>query len=164
YQSVDADRRRLYVAHLGDSTLDVIDLDTLTVSATVPDIAGVHGVLAAPEIGRVFASATGTNELVTLDASTNQVIGRTPTGSFPDGIAYAVGLVERRGRIEARVTDSSHWLAHCTRTLGAGATTSPVARVSAMYATSSSGSCRTPPTRSRRTWRTMPEGAWCRLG
>src|SRR5262249_44806471 len=55
---------------------------------TVPDIAGVHGVLAAPEIGRVFASATGTNELVTLDASTNQVIGRTPTGSFPDGIAY----------------------------------------------------------------------------
>jgi DNA-binding beta-propeller fold protein YncE len=88
YQSVDAPGRRLYVAHLGDSTLDVIDVDALTAVATVPDIADVHGVLAVPEIGRVFASATGTNELVTLDASSNQVIARTPNGKFPDGIAY----------------------------------------------------------------------------
>jgi YVTN family beta-propeller protein len=88
YQSVDAPGRRLYLAHLGDSTVDVIDVDTLTVVATVPDIADVHGVLAVPEIGRVFGSATGTNELVTLDASSDQVIGRTPTSQFPDGIAY----------------------------------------------------------------------------
>ena len=88
YQSVDADGRHLYISHLGDSALDVIDLDTLTEVATVRNIAGVHGVLAAPDIGRVFASATGTNELITLDASTSQVIARTPTGDFPDGIAY----------------------------------------------------------------------------
>jgi DNA-binding beta-propeller fold protein YncE len=88
YQSVDASGRRLYIAHLGDSTLDVIDLDALTVVATVPGIADVHGVLAVPEIGRVFASATGTKELVTLDASSGQVIARTPSGQFPDGIAY----------------------------------------------------------------------------
>jgi DNA-binding beta-propeller fold protein YncE len=88
YQSADAPGRRLYVAHLGDSTLEVIDLDALSVVATVPDIADVHGVLAVPEIGRVFASATGTNELVTLDASTDQVIARTPTGQFPDGVGY----------------------------------------------------------------------------
>ena len=54
YQSVDAPGRRLYVAHLGDSTLDVIDVDALTAVATVPDIADVHGVLAVPEIGRVL--------------------------------------------------------------------------------------------------------------
>jgi DNA-binding beta-propeller fold protein YncE len=88
YQSVDAGNRRLYVAHLEDSAVDVIDLDALTPVTTVPDIAEVHGVLAAPEVGRVFASATGTNELVTLDPSTNQAISRTPTGDFPDGIAY----------------------------------------------------------------------------
>jgi DNA-binding beta-propeller fold protein YncE len=88
YQSIDAPGRRLYIAHLGDSTLDVIDLDALTVVATVPELADVHGVLAAPEIGRVFASATGTNELVTLNASSDQIIARTPTGQFPDGIAY----------------------------------------------------------------------------
>jgi len=88
YQSVDAPGRRLYLAHLGDSALDVVDVDTLTVAATVPDIADVHGVLAVPEIGRVFASATGTNELVTLEASSGQVTARTPTGQFPDGVAY----------------------------------------------------------------------------
>src|SRR5215204_3723472 len=88
YQSIDTVGRRLYVAHLGDSTLDVIDLDTLAVVATVPDLPGIHGVLSAPEIGRVFVSATGIDELVTLDASSEQVIARTPTGHFPDGIAY----------------------------------------------------------------------------
>jgi DNA-binding beta-propeller fold protein YncE len=88
YQSVDAPGRRLYVAHLGDSSLDVIDVDALTAVATVPDIADVHGVLAVPEIGRVFASATGTKELVTLDAIGDRVIARAPTGQFPDGIAY----------------------------------------------------------------------------
>jgi YVTN family beta-propeller protein len=88
YQSVDEPNRRLYVAHLGDSTVDVIDLDTLEVTTSISGLAGVHGVLAAPDIGRVFASATGSNELVTLDSSNGQVVIRTPTGDFPDGIAY----------------------------------------------------------------------------
>jgi DNA-binding beta-propeller fold protein YncE len=88
YQSIDAPGHRLYVAHLGDSSLDVVDLDTFTVVAHVPDLSEVHGVLAVPELGRVFASATGTNELVTLDTSTDHVIARGPTGKFPDGIAY----------------------------------------------------------------------------
>jgi DNA-binding beta-propeller fold protein YncE len=88
YQSVDAPGHRLYIAHLGDSSVDVVDLDTFTVVAHVPDLSGVHGVLAVPELGRVFASATGTNELVTLDGSTDQVVARAPTGRFPDGIAY----------------------------------------------------------------------------
>jgi YVTN family beta-propeller protein len=88
YQSTDAQSRRLYVAHLGDSAVNVIDLDTLTVAATIPGIANVHGVLAAPGIGQVFASATGTNELVIVDGASNQAIARTPTGAFPDSIAY----------------------------------------------------------------------------
>ncbi len=88
YQSIDGSGRRLYIAHLGDSAVDVVDLDSFTVIAHVPGLPDVHGVLAVPEIGRVFASATGADELVTLDAPTNQVITRTPTGRFPDGIAY----------------------------------------------------------------------------
>jgi DNA-binding beta-propeller fold protein YncE len=88
YQSIDAPGHRFYVAHLGDSSVDVVDLDTFTVAAHVPDLSAVHGVLAVPELGRVFASATGTNELVTLDTSNDQVIARAPTGKFPDGIAY----------------------------------------------------------------------------
>jgi len=45
-------------------------------------------VLAVPELHRVFATATGTNELVTIDATTNRITGRTSTAEFPDGLAY----------------------------------------------------------------------------
>jgi DNA-binding beta-propeller fold protein YncE len=88
YQTIDTAGRRLYIAHLGDSTLDAIDLDTLRVVATVPKISEVHGVAVAPDLGRVFATATGTNELVTIDTATNRIVARTPTGDFPDGVAY----------------------------------------------------------------------------
>src|SRR5262245_22008604 len=44
YQSVDAAKRRLYIAHLGDSALLVVDLKTLDTVASVPGIAEVHGV------------------------------------------------------------------------------------------------------------------------
>jgi YVTN family beta-propeller protein len=88
YQSADPAGRRLYVAHLGDSTLDVVDLDTLRVVATVPQLADVHGVVVAPERRRVYVTATGVNQLVTIDATTIQVVARVPTGSFPDGVAY----------------------------------------------------------------------------
>jgi hypothetical protein len=49
---------------------------------------GVHGVLAVPELRRVFASATGRHELLTIDARTEKVLGRAPAGVYPDGIAY----------------------------------------------------------------------------
>jgi YVTN family beta-propeller protein len=88
YASVDTNGRKLYIAHLGDSTLDVVDLDTLHVAAVVPRIADIHGVALAADRGRVYATATGDDELVTIDSTTNQVIARTPTGDFPDGVAY----------------------------------------------------------------------------
>lgn len=88
YQSIDGPGRRLYISHLGDSSVDVVDLDSFAVVARVPGLPDVHGVLAVPELSRVFATASGARELVTLDAASNQVIARTPTGRLPDGIAY----------------------------------------------------------------------------
>src|SRR5262249_38289898 len=95
YQSVDPEARRLYIAHLGDSTVVTVDLDSLKPVAAIDGVAAAHGVLAVPELGRVFAAAAGTNELVTIDATTNHVLGRTPTGAFPDGVAYDIdaGLI-----------------------------------------------------------------------
>jgi YVTN family beta-propeller protein len=88
YASIDTKGRKLYIAHLGDSTLDVVDLDTLHVVTVVPRIAEVHGVALAADRGRVYATATGDNELVTIDSTTDHVIARAPTGDFPDGVAY----------------------------------------------------------------------------
>lgn len=88
YQDIDPGRRRLYVAHLGASRVEVIDLDNLTVIHSITGISMVHGIRVAPALGRVYASATGTNQVVTVDQDTFAEVARTPTGRYPDGIAY----------------------------------------------------------------------------
>jgi YVTN family beta-propeller protein len=88
YQAIDPRTRSLYVAHLGDSSLDVIDLNALRVVATVPGLPSIHGVTVATDRQRVYATGTGHNELVAIDAATNQAVARVSTGDFPDGVAY----------------------------------------------------------------------------
>src|SRR5436190_20592538 len=59
YQSLDAGRHLLFVAHLGDGVVHVYDLARGRIVANVKGVAQVHGVLAIPELGRCYASATG---------------------------------------------------------------------------------------------------------
>ncbi|WP_024974052.1 YncE family protein [Ralstonia pickettii] len=89
YLSLDPTRSRLFVAHLGDSAVVVMDTKTKAVLATIGNISHVHGTLAVPELGRVYASATGTDEIVAIDATTLKIVARLPGGVYPDGIAYA---------------------------------------------------------------------------
>jgi len=89
YQSIDPSIGRLYIAHLGDGSMTVFDLQKEMVVGDVKSLARVHGVLAVPELHRVYASATGTNELAVIDDSSLQVVARAPAGDYPDGIAYA---------------------------------------------------------------------------
>ena len=88
YQDVDTSGRRLFVAHLGGSRIDVVDPDSLQVVGGVGGVASVHGVRLAPDGGRLFASATGTNEAVAVDTRSLAVVSRAATGAFPDGLAY----------------------------------------------------------------------------
>ncbi len=89
YQSLDSDSGRLYIAHLGSDFMTVFDVNKQTVVGDVKDLKRVHGVLAVPELHRVYASATGSNELAVIDDSTFQIIARAPAGDYPDGVAYA---------------------------------------------------------------------------
>ena len=88
YQDVDDQARRLYVADLGGSRLDTIDLDSLATVGVTDGVADVHGVQLAPDLGTVFATATGRDELVAVDTTTFRVTRRASTGHFPDGLAY----------------------------------------------------------------------------
>jgi len=88
YQDVDAGARRLYVAHLGASQVEVFDLDALRPAGAVPGVTDVHGVRVAPDLHRLFATATGNDQVLTIDTDSLQVVGRAPTGRFPDGLAY----------------------------------------------------------------------------
>lgn len=89
YESLDPKTHRLFIAHLGDSVVTVFDTQRQQVIADIPDIGHVHGVLAIPELGRVYASASGTDEVVAIDGNTLKITARIPAGDYPDGMAYA---------------------------------------------------------------------------
>jgi len=89
YQSFDPNTGRLYIAHLGDGTMVVFDATKEVQVGEVKNLSRVHGILAVPELHRIYASATGSNELAVIDDSTLQIIARAPAGDYPDGIAYA---------------------------------------------------------------------------
>src|SRR5213593_2840470 len=89
YQSLDNDNGRLYIAHLGSDLMTVFDVNKQTVVGDVKDLKRVHGVLAVPELHRVYASATGTNELAVIDDQSLQIVARVAAGDYPDGVAYA---------------------------------------------------------------------------
>jgi YVTN family beta-propeller protein len=89
YASVDAGRGLLFVANLADSRVLVFDLHQDRLVKTIEGVQSVHGVLAVPELGRVYASATGVDELVAIDEASLTIVARTPAGHYPDGIAWA---------------------------------------------------------------------------
>lgn len=72
----DAQRHHLFLAHLGDSAVLVFDTVQRKVIATIPDVSRVHGVLYVPQLDRVYASATGPNKVVAIDAKTFKIIAR----------------------------------------------------------------------------------------
>ena len=88
YQAVDVEHRRLYIAHLGDSSLVAFDLDAQRVIQEVPGLPSVHGVVAAPEQHVVLATATAQRTLAIIDDQTFQVKSRLPAGAYPNGLAY----------------------------------------------------------------------------
>jgi DNA-binding beta-propeller fold protein YncE len=88
YQWVDAAHRRLYIAHLGDSSLLVFDLDGQRVVYEVPHLPSIHGVVAAPAQHLVLATATAEKTLALIDDATFQVKARVPAGEYPNGLAF----------------------------------------------------------------------------
>jgi hypothetical protein len=86
YLTVDEAARRLYVSH--GTQVEVIDVDSLTVVATIPNTAGVHGIAIAPELGRLFTSNGQTATVTIFDLKTLKPIADVPTGKKPDAIIF----------------------------------------------------------------------------
>jgi YVTN family beta-propeller protein len=92
YESYDPGRHLLFIAHLGDSAVIVFDTQAQRVVSRIANVSRVHGVLAIPELGRVYASATGSNEVVAIDENSLRITARMPGGVYPDGMAYATDV------------------------------------------------------------------------
>ncbi|MFI4975082.1 MAG: YncE family protein [Caulobacterales bacterium] len=88
YASLDPTTGQLFVADLAGSQVLAFDVKAGRLVKAIPGVASVHGVLAVPELGRAYASATGAHELVAIDEHTFSVVARSPAGSYPDGVAW----------------------------------------------------------------------------
>lgn len=86
YASMDEGHGVLWVAHMGDGTVEAFDVKTNRVRLTVPlgSGASVRGILAAR--GNVYAAAQGLGSVVVLDARGRR-LGAVAVGD-PDGLAY----------------------------------------------------------------------------
>jgi DNA-binding beta-propeller fold protein YncE len=88
YASLDPGRGLLFIAHLGASEVVEVNTRTDRVVRTITGLNSVHGVLVVPALNRVYATATGDNAMVALNEDTGAALTRTPTGDYPDGLAY----------------------------------------------------------------------------
>lgn len=89
YQSLDAEHGRLYIAHMNADQLVVFDTQQRKVVATLNGFKRVHGVIAVPQIGRIFASATGDHRVNVVDMKSLKTIATPGPIQYPDGLAYA---------------------------------------------------------------------------
>jgi DNA-binding beta-propeller fold protein YncE len=87
YASMDAARGTIWVAHMGDGSVEAFDTKSNRVTQTVAisPSASVRGVLAAR--GKVYAAAQGLHSIVVLDARSGARLAAVPAGDV-DGLAY----------------------------------------------------------------------------
>src|SRR5262244_778407 len=125
YQSLDASDGRLYIAHMNADQLVVFDIKKREVVANLDGFPSVHGVWAVPELGRVYASATGEHKVAVVDMQNLKTIAKAGPVHYPDGIAYAPGpkrvfVSDEHGDADA-VIDATTNVLLTTIPLGGGA-------------------------------------------
>jgi DNA-binding beta-propeller fold protein YncE len=89
YQSLDPTDGRLYIAHMNADQLVVFATKTREVVANLEGFHRIHGVLAVPELGRIFASATGDQQVLVVDQANLKILAKIGEIKYPDGLAYA---------------------------------------------------------------------------
>jgi DNA-binding beta-propeller fold protein YncE len=90
--TVDAAARRLYVTR--QTRVAVVNLDNEAIIGEIVDLAGVHGVALAPDLGLGFTSNGPEDDASIVDLGTLATVGRAATGRNPDSILYVPSLQE----------------------------------------------------------------------
>ncbi len=87
YTSLDPTTNLLWISHMNASELLAFDIRRNKIVKTIP-APGVHGVIAVPAVGRVYASATDARQAWTIDSKTGSVLAQASAGAYPDGLAW----------------------------------------------------------------------------
>jgi DNA-binding beta-propeller fold protein YncE len=115
YASLDPKTGLLFVADLAGGRVLAFDVRSERLVKAIGNVPSVHGVLAVPELGRAYASATGAHETLAIDEKTLTVVARSPSGRYPDGIAWdprerKVYVSDETGGVVAVIDAAKHRL------------------------------------------------------
>ncbi len=91
YISIDSAGHRAFLAHMGDGSVISVDTAGLKVAAEGKGTPRVRGVLSVPELGRLYAAAAGSGEVVVMDSGSLKVLARIAAGNA-DGLDYVPSL------------------------------------------------------------------------
>lgn len=86
--SVDTAHRRLFVAALGNSTIEVIDLDAAKRVRTLSGLHEPQGIAFAPTSNRIFAANAQGGDLNVYDASSYEKLHTLSFGEDADNVRY----------------------------------------------------------------------------
>jgi len=108
--------------------LVVFDTKKREVVARLDGFHRVHGVLAVPELGRVYVSVTDDHQVVVVDRVTLKTIARVADIKYPDSLAYAssvnrVFVSDERGNADVVIDAQSNTVASTVPLGGAAGNT-----------------------------------------
>jgi DNA-binding beta-propeller fold protein YncE len=86
YLSVDSKNNILYVSH--SSQVEVLNIKTHEPIGIIPNLQGVHGVIAVPSTGRGITTNGRSNTATVFDLKTLKPVAELPTGKNPDALLY----------------------------------------------------------------------------
>src|SRR5262245_4764180 len=84
--SVDLKNQRLFVAALGNNTLEVVDLAKGVRERSITGLDEPQGVAFSPELNRVFVASGGDGSVRAYDASSLAMVAMTKVGSDADNV------------------------------------------------------------------------------
>jgi len=80
---------KAYVGNFQDNTVSVIDTSTRTVVATVPVVAGPHGMGISRDGRFVYVTGDESSSMSIIDTAIDRVVGTVDVGKAPHGVALA---------------------------------------------------------------------------
>jgi YVTN family beta-propeller protein len=87
--ALSPDGATLWVGEFLGEQVDVVDLATSTVTASIPLTARAYSVLYVPPQNQLWVSGFGGTEVSVVDLGSNQVVGTFTAGQNPDGLTLS---------------------------------------------------------------------------
>ena len=120
--SVDIKSKRLFVAALGNHTLEVLDLNASRVVKSIPELAEPQGVLYDPATNKLFVACAGDGSTRIFDARSYQLLTTAHFSADADNLRYepenrrvivgygegALGMLDEKGNKAAEIRLDAH--------------------------------------------------------